>query len=82
MSSINLENLTIPKSTNCSFLLSDCPELESVTLPKNATIIHSLIFGECSKLKNVDIPDTVTTIGYGAFRGCTSLESITIPASV
>ena len=28
MSSIDLENLTIPKSTNCRFLLSACPELE------------------------------------------------------
>ena len=81
MSSINLENLTMPESTRCAYLFRYFYELESVKLPKNATTIHSLIFDECFKLKNVDIPDTVTTIGFCAFQDC-GIESITLPSSL
>ena len=40
MNSINLENLTMPESTRCAYLFRYLYELESVKLPKNATIIH------------------------------------------
>ena len=36
MSSINLENLTMPESTSYVCLFRNCYELESVKLPKNA----------------------------------------------
>ena len=62
--------------------LSDCKQLESVTIPNSVTTIGSRAFYYCTSLTSVTIPNSVTTIGDYAFGVCTGLTSITIPDSV
>lgn len=59
----------------------DCPNLESVSIPKGVTYIGEQAF--CgSGLKSVIIPDGTIYLGGSAFSGCNNLKSITIPGSV
>ena len=53
---------------------SGCRNLESITIPSNATDIGT--FGECEKLQTITIPQNVSKIVDGAFKGCAKLRSI------
>ena len=53
---------------------SGCRNLESITIPSNATDIGA--FGECEKLQTITIPQNVSKIVDGAFKGCAKLRSI------
>lgn len=59
----------------------NCP-LNSITLPKNLTIIPAECFADCHGLQAVELQNNVTTIGNGAFKGCYNLTEILIPSSV
>lgn len=58
---------------------NECLNLESIVLPKSASIGAGSFRG-CTKLNNVSIP--CHTIGEVAFRDCTGLESINIQNTV
>jgi hypothetical protein len=64
------------------FAMSNCRELESLTIPNTVTLIDSYAFYGCKKLASVSIPSSVTMIKEHAFSGCSSLTSISIPNSV
>ncbi|CAJ1929101.1 unnamed protein product [Cylindrotheca closterium] len=49
-------------------VLSDCKELESVTLPPKLVTIPNEIFKGCRKLKDVCLPKSVAHVGNSAFE--------------
>jgi len=55
--------------------------LQSITLPKGATIIPGEFFKNCKSLKSIDIPATVKVIEDSAFEG-SGLTEIVIPEGV
>ena len=57
---------------------SSRPNIKSVIIGANVTIIGSFAFYGCTGLTSVTIPDGVTSIGESAFSGCTGLTSVTI----
>ncbi|MBE6791081.1 MAG: leucine-rich repeat domain-containing protein [Ruminococcaceae bacterium] len=59
-------------------VFSDCPGLQSVSIPDSCYDIGMNAFAGCTGLKSITVPDSVRSIGYGAFRNCTGLESIDI----
>lgn len=63
-------------------VFSDCPNLVSITIPNNITLIGDCAFAGCSSLVSVALGNQLTTIGDDAFGSCTSLSSIVIPNSV
>ncbi len=65
-------------------LLSDCPNLASVTLHDNLISIGTYAFRNCPKLTTAELTlgAGVETISDEAFANCTGLTSFKIPASV
>ena len=61
---------------------SSRPNIKSVIIGANVTIIGSFAFYGCTGLTSVTIGDGVTSIGESAFSGCTGLTSVAIPDSV
>jgi len=66
------------KSCNQSYF----PNLESVVIGENVTLIDSYVFSNLSKLTQVTLPEKLETINSSAFGGCTALTSIRIPTKV
>ena len=64
-----------------SFGCVDCPNLESVKLPKNFNSLDPKCFENTPKLKSITLPDSLKYIGLNAFVG-SSIESIKIPKKV
>ena len=52
-----------------------CPNLVTVSLPKDLTAIGSSAFHYQQNLVTVNVPNTVTTIGSSAFNMCQKLEN-------
>lgn len=71
----------LPVTSIFTDALSNCTNLETVTIPDSITKIGRYAFYNCQKLEAVEIPNTVTTIDSYAFSGC-GLKSISIPESV
>ncbi len=63
------------------FSCLDCPNLESVKLPKNLRSLGPKCFENTPKLKSITLPDSMEHIGLNAFVG-SSIESIKIPKKV
>ena len=61
--------------------LSDCPNLEKVTLPNTLLTIGDYCFAYCSNLKDVNIPSSVTTIGQRIFRS-TAIKDVVVPSTL
>ena len=61
---------------------SNCPNLESVTIPGSVNKIGDGAFSGNRKLQSVVIQNGVKEIGRKAFRNCKNLTSVTIPGSV
>ena len=61
----------------------DCrPNVTSVTIPENISVIASSAFRGCSSLTSITIPNSVYEISYNAFEDCSSLTSITLPNQI
>lgn len=54
-------------------------KIESVKLPKNATVISNGAFLGCDRLENIVLPVKLETIGRYAFNGCIKLKDIEFP---
>ena len=50
--------------------------VESVTLPKDCTVIAAFAFSGCRYLSEVIVPTSLTSIGIMAFSGCTALREL------
>ena len=61
---------------------SECPTLQSVSMPTSLKKIGKMSFKNCEALKTVDLPYELRSIGESAFENCTSLGNIEIPATV
>ena len=67
---------------NDVFLLCNCTNLTTITIPNSVTSIGDYAFTGCRGLTSITIPNSVTSIGSSAFSNCYGLTSITIPNSV
>lgn len=54
--------------------LSDCPLLESVTLPSTLTDIYGTCFYRCTSLRNITLPANLERLGSSAFNKCPLTE--------
>ena len=79
-SGIRALNLTDNTALN-TFGCVDCPNLESVILPKNLTVLDPYCLKNTPKLKSITLPDSMKYIGMNNFVG-SSIESIKIPKKV
>ena len=59
----------------------DCPNITSITISDNMTVIPVGAFGRTS-ITEIVIPDSVNKIELGAFEDCRQLQSVTLPSSV
>ena len=59
-----------------------CRSLQTITIPKNVSLIGCNAFCDCSSLKSIILPNNLSTLGSDAFSGCTALKSIVIPPNV
>mgnify|MGYP004644943407 CR=1 FL=1 len=57
-------------------------KIESVKLPKNATVISNCAFLGCDRLENIVLPVKLETIGSYAFNGCIKLKDIEFPSAL
>ena len=64
-----------------TFACVDCPNLESVKLPKNLWLLDPYCLKNTPKLKSITLPDSLDYIGLNDFVG-SSIESIKIPKKV
>lgn len=64
---------------NC---FAECPQLVSVTLPNDLTVVPQAFFQSCTALSDVSLPAGVREISANAFYGCSSLKSLTFPAGL
>ena len=64
------------------YMFYGCTKLESIHLPKNATLIENKAFGYCERLKYIEIPDNVTSVGNEVFESCSELYGVKIGHSV
>ena len=64
-----------------TFACVDCPNLESVKLPKNLWLLDPYCLKNTPKLKSITLPDSLDYIGLNNFVG-SSIESIKIPKKV
>lgn len=69
-------------SSNFSYRLRKCINLETFTIPSYITGIGEYAFGECYHLKSVTIPSGVTSIGNSAFNTCYNLKLASLPSSI
>lgn len=58
--------------------ISNCSDLNSITIPESVTIIGYNAFYWSTGLTSINIPGSVKSIGNYAFYHCTSLKSVTI----
>lgn len=90
---VNLVDLKLPKnavglgsySQNeywSGYSVSNCPSLETVTLPSALLWIGEHAFEACSRLKEIIIPEGVKMIGYYAFSDCQSLKKVSLPSTL
>lgn len=61
---------------------SNCPTIESVTIPSSVFVIRGDAFANCTGLSSLTLTEGLKSIEYTAFGGCTGLTSLTLPASV
>lgn len=64
-----------------SLACANCPNLESVKLPKNLRHLSLKCFENTPKLKSITLPDSLAYISSSAFVG-SSIESVKIPKKV
>lgn len=93
---VNLIDLKLPKnavglgsytkdgyySTWSGYSVSNCPSLETVTLPATLLWIGEHAFDACSRLKEIIIPEGVKIMGQETFRGCQSLKKASLPSTL
>lgn len=93
---VNLIDLKFPKnvvglgsytkdgyySTWSGYSVSNCPSLETVTLPATLLWIGEHAFDACSRLKEIIIPEGVKIMGQETFRGCQSLKKASLPSTL
>ena len=88
---IYLKSISLPNSLKTIGDMEDrysggvfyyCRSLQTITIPKNVSLIGCNAFYDCSSLKSIILPDNLNTIGGYAFYGCSSLESISLPNSL
>lgn len=73
----NLRRVVLgPNAANSVF--TDCTALDSVTLQKGLTDLHSGAFEGCTALKSIQLPSTLVNIGDRAFYGC-PIEEVQLP---
>lgn len=63
------------------YVFNNCKNLETVTLPDDATLIDNYMFSGLSNLKNVNIPTSLIKIGDNAFYQ-TSIDNISLPEAL
>lgn len=81
LSEVSHEGKSYPV-TSIGTAFSDCPSLESVSIPNSIVSIEGSSFSCCPMLKSISLPPSVTRIGPRAFEDCTGLTSIAIPDGV
>lgn len=69
------DNGTVERIEDGSFTGCD---IESVVIPKGATVMHSDAFKDCKKLKHLTLPPDFKQL-WDAFKDSTSLETVTAP---
>ncbi|WP_278599463.1 leucine-rich repeat domain-containing protein [Bacteroides nordii] len=93
---VNLIDLKFPKnvvglgsytkdgyySTWSGYSVSNCPSLETVTLPSTLLWIGEYSFDTCSRLKEIIIPEGVKIMGQYTFKGCQSLKKASLPSTL
>ena len=93
---VNLIDLKLPKnvvglgsytkdgsySTWSGYSVSNCPSLETVTLPSTLLWIGEYSFDACSRLKEIIIPEGVKIMGQYTFKGCQSLKKASLPSTL
>ena len=93
---VNLIDLKLPKnavglgsytkegsySTWSGYSVSNCPSLETVTLPSTLLWIGEYSFDACSRLKEIIIPEGVKIMGQYTFQGCQSLKKASLPSTL
>lgn len=93
---VNLIDLKFPKnvvglgsytkngsySTWSGYSVSNCPSLETVTLPSTLLWIGEYSFDACSRLKEIIIPEGVKIMGQYTFNGCQSLKKASLPSTL
>ena len=94
---VNLIDLKFPKNvvglgsytkdnygyyTWSGYSVSNCPSLETVTLPATLLWIGECTFDACSRLKEIIIPEGVKIMGQETFRGCQSLKKVSLPSTL
>lgn len=74
---------TIPSDVTVigEYAFSNCPELNSVTIPASVVEWPRAFYGH-KNLKKVAVCNGVTNIGFATFADCSSLEKVIIPESV
>ena len=60
----------------------ELPNVRSIVLSDEITLIDRYAFAGCTQLKSVVLPRDLTELGTGAFQGCSMLKSLTIPSGV
>ena len=69
-------------SSNFSYRIRKCINLETFTIPSYITNIGENAFAECYRLKSITIPSRVTSIGNSAFSTCYNLKNVSLPGGV
>ncbi len=64
------------------FAFSNCPNLQSVTLGDQISVIPEGAFQNCRNLSVITLPDQITQIAALAFQDCLRLERANLPASL
>lgn len=64
---------TIPKNVTSLSMISECPNLETVTFAPGIALTRINGFFNCPKLKNLVLPDSVTSVDGGGFFNCDNL---------
>ncbi len=76
-----IRTLDLTDTALLTFACVDCPNLESVKLPKNLWLLDPYCLKNTPKLKSITLPDSLDYIGLNNFVG-SSIESIKIPKKV
>ena len=76
-----IKTLDLTDTALKTFACVDCPNLESVKLPKNLWLLDPYCLENTPKLKSITLPDSLDYIGLNDFVG-SSIESIKIPKKV
>ena len=61
--------------------LSDCMELNSITLPLSITRIEGGSFKNCTSLETINLPSDLQKIELSFADGCTALSAVNVPSS-